>query len=161
MFAQLKHKILRGQTWQQWLAGVIRFCVVGLGSYVVDVGLFNFLAYSGFVSLPWDASMVAKTISVSVAVVFSWVTNRLWTFNNRSDKPLGREFILFVAVNIGGLLISLGCLWVSRYAMGATSQLADNISANIVGLVLGTAFRYVCYRYVVFAPAKTSEPSHS
>ena len=37
-----------------------------------------------------------------------------------------------------------------------TSRLADNISANLVGLALGTAFRYLTYKRFVFATG----PSH-
>lgn len=146
----LIERLLRGQTFREWLVEFIQFLTVGLGSYVVDVGLFNLLAYSGIVTLPGDAPMVAKTISVSVSIVFSWVVNRLWTFKNRSDKSKGREFVLFILVNIGGLLLALGSLGISRFVLGFDSQLADNIAANVVGLVLGTAFRYVCYRYIVF-----------
>ena len=50
------------------------------------------------------------------------------------------------------MLIALGCLAFSRYTRGLTSQFADTVSANVVGLILGTAFRYVMYRYVVFSP---------
>lgn len=147
---RLIERLLRGQTYREWLVEFTQFLTVGLGSYVVDVGLFNLLAYSGIVTLPGDAPMVAKTISVSVSIIFSWVMNRLWTFRNKSDKSKGREFVLFILVNIGGLLLALGSLGVSRFVLGFDSQLADNIAANVVGLVLGTAFRYVCYRYIVF-----------
>ena len=147
---RLIERLLRGQTYREWLVEFIQFLTVGLGSYVVDVGLFNLLAYSGIVTLPGDAPMVAKTLSVSVSIVFSWVVNRLWTFKNRSDKSKGREFVLFILVNIGGLLLALGSLGISRFVLGFDSQLADNIAANVVGLVLGTAFRYICYRYIVF-----------
>lgn len=143
-------RLLRGQSPCQWFVELLKFCAVGLASYIVDVGLFNLLAYHLGIDFPGDDSMVAKAISVSVSVVFSWIVNRGWTFRHRSDKSMTRELALFVAVNVGGLLIALACLWVSRYALDMTSQLADNISTNIVGLVLGTAFRYVCYRYVVF-----------
>lgn len=147
---RLIERLLRGQTYREWLVEFTQFLTVGLGSYVVDVGLFNLLAYSGIVTLPGDAPMVAKTISVSVSIIFSWAMNRLWTFRNKSDKSKGREFVLFILVNIGGLLLALGSLGVSRFVLGFDSQLADNIAANVVGLVLGTAFRYVCYRYIVF-----------
>lgn len=147
---RLIERLLRGQTYREWLVEFTQFLTVGLGSYVVDVGLFNLLAYSGIVTLPGDAPMVAKTISVSVSIIFSWVMNRLWTFRNKSDKSKGRELVLFILVNIGGLLLALGSLGVSRFVLGFDSQLADNIAANVVGLVLGTAFRYVCYRYIVF-----------
>lgn len=143
-------RLLKGQTFGQWLAEFIQFCTVGLGSYVVDVGLFNLLAYRMNVPLPGDRSMSAKIVSVAVSVVFSWAMNRIWTFRNQRSKDRRREFVLFALVNIGGMLISLGCLGASRYILGFRSQFADNVSANIVGLVLGTAFRYVMYRYVIF-----------
>ena len=46
--------------------------------------------------------------------------------------------------------IALLCLWISHYVLGFTSLLADNLSTNVVGLALGTAFRFVLYRYWVF-----------
>jgi putative flippase GtrA len=64
-----------------------------------------------------------------------------------------KEAVVFGLVNVGGLAIASLCLFVSHYVLGHTSQLADNIAANGVGLVLGTAFRYVAYRWFVFAPA--------
>ena len=54
---------------------------------------------------------------------------------------------------------------ISHYVLGFTSLLADNIAANVVGLVLGTAFRFLMYRYWVFGSARrtrlapTAEPS--
>lgn len=148
-------RLLRGQSFREWIIELLQFSAVGLASYIVDVGLFNLLAYSGSFTLPGDVPMVAKTISVIVSIIFSWVVNRLWTFKDKSDKSKGREFFLFLMINVGGLLIALGCLGISRFVLHFDSQLADNIAANIVGLILGTAFRYVCYRYVVFT--KTSQ----
>lgn len=150
-------KLLKGQTLWQWFVEFIRFCTVGLGSYIVDVGIFNLLAYHWNVPLPSDRSMSAKVISVSIAIVFSWIMNRLWTFGDQRTDNRRCEFLLFVAVNIGGMLIALGCLGFSRYALGLKTQFADNISANIVGLVLGTIFRYIMYRYVIFTGSETDK----
>ena len=61
-----------------------------------------------------------------------------------------REYVLFFVLNGVGLLIALGCLWFSHYALGLTSRLADNISANVVGIGLGTLFRFWSYRKWVF-----------
>jgi len=62
-----------------------------------------------------------------------------------------REALEFGLVSIGGLLIAVGCLAVSHYLFGFHSQLADNVSGNGVGLILGTAFRFALYRWWVFA----------
>jgi hypothetical protein len=72
-----------------------------------------------------------------------------------------REGIDFVAVSLGGMFIGLGCLWISHYLLGFTSLLADNISTNVVGLALGTAFRFWLYRVWVFSPRRTRPESAS
>lgn len=154
--SRIVHRLLKGQTWQEWFVEFLQFCTVGLGAYIVDVGLFNLLAYHWDVNLPWDQSMTAKFISVSISIVFAWVGNRLWTFRKRAQNSKKREFTMFVLVNLGGMAIALACLGFSRFVLGFDSQFADNIAANVVGLVLGTAFRYVCYRYIVFSPTTTT-----
>jgi hypothetical protein len=53
--------------------------------------------------------------------------------------------------NIIGLLISVLTLELSHNMLGLTSRLADNISGNVIGVGLGTAFRYWSYRRFVFA----------
>jgi hypothetical protein len=49
-----------------------------------------------------------------------------------------------------GLLIAAGCLGFSRYVLDLHTALADNISANVIGLGLGTLFRFWSYRKFVF-----------
>jgi putative flippase GtrA len=125
------------------------FGLVGGIAFVVDVGLYNLLR----VTLLDDKPIGAKVISVIVATAVAWLGNRYLTFRADRGRAVLREAVVFGLVNVGGLAISALCLFVSHYVLGHTSQLADNIAANGVGLVLGTAFRYVAYRWFVFAPA--------
>ncbi|WP_372595058.1 GtrA family protein [Actinotalea sp.] len=131
------------------LLELIRFGSVGSLAYVVDVGLFNLLRF-GPGTLLGDRPLTAKVISVAVATVVAWLGNRYWTFAGRRTAGRAREFAGFAVVNVGGMLIAVACLWFSHYVLGLRSPLADNISANVVGLVLGTAFRYLAYRRLVF-----------
>jgi putative flippase GtrA len=149
--------LLRGQTWRQWWIELARFCTVGLSAFVV---LFNLLRF-GPGHLLEDKPLTAKVISVAVSIAVAWIGNRMWTFRDRRRSSAHREAIMFVLVNIGGMIVAVGCLAVSHYVLGLRSPLADNIAANGVGLVLGTAFRYVCYRYIVFtedAPQRDDAP---
>ena len=54
----------------------------------------------------------------------------------------------------GQVARSLGCLAASHYLMHLTRPLADNISANVVGLGIGSAVRFVAYRGWVFAASR-------
>lgn len=141
--------MLRGQTLAVWLRELLRFCAVGGLAFVVDVGLFNLLRF-GPGELLGDKPLTAKVLSVAVSVLVAWLGSRYWTFAGSRRDSRGRELVMFVLVNLGGMAIAVGCLAVSHYVLGLTSPLADNIAANGVGLVLGTAFRYLCYRYLVF-----------
>ncbi|GAA4421678.1 hypothetical protein GCM10023169_14780 [Georgenia halophila] len=145
----LLRRLLHGQSVGAWLHEVARFCTVGGMAFVVDVGLFNLVRF-GPGELLGEWPLVAKVLSVSVSVLVAWLGNRRWTFARTRRRERRRELALFVGVNLGGMAIAVGCLAVSHYVLGLTSPLADNIAANGVGLVLGTAFRYVCYRYLVF-----------
>lgn len=131
------------------LAQVARFGTVGGAAFVVDAGLFNLLRF-GPGELLLDKPITAKVLSVTVATVVAWLGNRYWAFAGSRRSSRVQELVMFAAVNVGGMAIAAGCLAVSHYALGLTSPLADNVSANGVGLVLGTAFRFAAYRWIVF-----------
>ncbi|SOE45709.1 Putative flippase GtrA (transmembrane translocase of bactoprenol-linked glucose) [Salinibacterium xinjiangense] len=136
---------------RKFLKQFARFGIVGFGGLIIDVSVFNLLRIT--VLSPdalHEGPVIAKIISTSIAIVANWAGNRYWTFNSqRRAHPL-REGIEFAIVSAGGMLIGLGCLWVSHYGLGFTSLLADNIASNGVGLALGTAFRFTFYRLWVF-----------
>lgn len=128
---------------------VLIFGAVGMAGLVVDVGVFNALRYLGPGVLE-DKPLTAKVVSVLVATLVTYAGNRWITWRHRSHGKRSREVVLFFALNGAGMGIALGCLAISHYVLGLTSPLADNISANGVGLVLGTAFRFWSYRTIVF-----------
>lgn len=119
---------------------------VGLLAFVVDVGGYNLLR----ITVMPDQVIWAKVVSVTVATGVAWLGHRYLTFRRTRRPAVVKELLLFGLANGGGLLIASGCLFVSHYVLGFTSTLADNISGNVVGLVLGTLFRYFTYRFLVF-----------
>ncbi|MGV8967653.1 MAG: GtrA family protein [Cellulomonas sp.] len=131
------------------LGELARFWSVGSMAYVIDFTAFNLLRY-GPGELLGDRPLTAKIASVAISTTAAWLGSRYWTFSDRRTASRGRELLTFALVNTGGLGVAVGCLAFSHYLLDLTSPLADNISANVVGLVLGTIFRYTFYRRVVF-----------
>ena len=128
-----------------------RFGLVGLIGLFIDVSVFNLLRVT--VLSPeaiHEGPVIAKVISTSLAIVANWMGNRHWTFARERRGHLAREGAEFFLVSFGGMLIGLFCLWMSHYVLGYDSLLADNVSSNVVGLALGTAFRFWLYRVWVF-----------
>lgn len=141
-------------------AEVAKFGTVGAVAFVIDVGLFNILR-AGVLA---DSPLTAKTISVIVATTFAFVANRHWTYRDRARTGYGRETALFFATNAAALLISWACLAFTHYLLGLDSQLADNISGNVIAVALGTMFRFWVYRTWVFPaedPVSSSAPNPS
>jgi putative flippase GtrA len=132
------------------LREVAKFGIVGLVALVFDVGLFNLLRFAGGEGPLYDKPLTAKAISVTVATVVAYLGNRFWTFRNRARTGFAREYLLFFVLNGVGLAISVGVLWISHYGLNLRTPLADNISANVIGLGLGTLFRFWSYRRWVF-----------
>lgn len=146
--AALAHAVYRRA--DQIVRELAKFGVVGLGAFVIDITVFNLLRFAGGEGPMYDKPLTAKVVSVCLATTFAYFGNRYWTFRHRGRTSFGREYLLFFVLNAVGLGIALGCLWFSHYALGLTSPLADNISANVVGLALGTLFRFWSYRRWVF-----------
>lgn len=136
---------------------MVKFGAIGALAFVVDLYVYNVLRIGiwPFAEAPLGhKTVLCKVISVSTATVVAWLGNRYWTFRHRRRATARSEFALFVVMNVGGLVIATACLWTSHYVLGLTSALADNVSSNGVGLVLGTLFRFWAYRQFVFTELK-------
>ena len=128
-----------------------KFFSVGALGYVVGVGGFNLLVHTQnapFKEKPLTGSILSGVASILVA----YVGNRHWTWKDRKRSGAKREVTLFFIIN--GITLTFGviCLAVSRYVLNLDSALADNISANVIGVGLGTIFRFWSYRTIVFKP---------
>ena len=128
---------------------MIKFGVIGAAAFVIDLGLANLLWHT----VLSEKVTTAKIISGAVATLFAWVGNRQWTFRHRRSRPAHHEVLLFFGVNAVALGISALTLFLSHYGLGLTSILADNL-ATILGIGIGTLFRFWAYRRFVF----TTEP---
>ena len=131
---------------------LMKFGVVGGVAFIVDVGLFNLLLHDT------DKPLTSKTISTVVATTVAYAGNRTWTFRRRSRSGRAAASTRCSSCSTASGWRSRWPAWRSRTTCsGFTSRLADNIAANVVGLGLGTAFRFWSYRRWVF-PAAAREP---
>ncbi|QBI52448.1 GtrA family protein [Streptomonospora litoralis] len=140
----------------RWLPRLVRelakFGTVGGVAYVVQLAATNVLW------LVLDAPpLVGQALGVLIATVVAFLGNRFWTFSHRARTGLAREYALFFVLNAVGLGIQLATLGTSVYILGLDGPLAQNIAGNVIGVGLGTLFRFWSYKRWVF-PAP-SEPA--
>ena len=139
---------------------MLKFGVVGVVAFVIDLGGYNLLVFGPHLlgmfdqqhttGILHDKPLTARVISATVATLVAWLGNRLWTFRHRRNRQASHELALFVFFNVVAMVISVACLGASRYILGLHTQLADNVT-NIFGIGLGTLFRFWSYRRFVFA----------
>jgi putative flippase GtrA len=80
----------------------VKFCLIGLSSTVVDVGIAGTLTYR----FNWNW-MVAQTVSFCVSVSNGFLWNSLWTFRGAASGRKHVQYLKFVAVNLVGLVLNL------------------------------------------------------
>jgi putative flippase GtrA len=128
----------------------LKFLLVGGLATVVTIGVFNLLVHVGSKPVLADEPISAYGLALLVGLAVNYVGNRFWVFDSAPPGPLWRQVLTFLLVNAVAFAIPAGCLAVSRDILGLDSALSDNLSANVVGLVLATATRWWLYRRVVF-----------
>ncbi|MEY3736728.1 MAG: hypothetical protein RLZZ251_444 [Actinomycetota bacterium] len=136
-----------------------KFFSVGLVAYIVGVGGYNALVHAKgapLASKPLTASVFSGVISILVA----YFGNRHWTWKDRQRTGARREITLFFIINGAALVFGVLCLAFSRYVLELNSVVADNIAANVVGVGIGTLFRFWTYRTIVFKKHDLTEEAN-
>jgi putative flippase GtrA len=141
--------------------GVLRrggaFLVVGALAFVIDAVVFNVLAFGVTgEGMMFDQPVLAKSIAIAVATVFTYLGNRFWTYRARRIERRFSRYVLFVAVNAVAIGIQLGCLAFSRYVLGFEGVVPDNVAGTLVGQALATGFRFFAYDRWVFGVPRTA-----
>lgn len=132
--------------WRVLLKEISAFGVVGVINLFVDIGLFNLVHFQ--VGLGPTTSNV---ISTGVATTISYFANRHWSFSHRARTGLRREYVLFFVINLIALGISSIVIAFTYYVVDATSPFDLNV-AKVIGIGIGTVFRFWSYKRYVFPP---------
>lgn len=138
---------------------VVRFLAVGGLATVVSFVGFNGLVHGLFLGTaplehrPIPAFVLVNTVAGCVA----YVGMRMWTFRHRQARDTATGLVRFFTFGALTMAIPVMCLWLSRDVLGLASPLADNVSANVVGLSLGGAARFWVFRRYVFGDVTPPE----
>ncbi|MFE1783122.1 GtrA family protein [Streptomyces sp. NPDC059506] len=132
---------------------IAKFGTVGAFGVLVNIVVFNVcLKTFGL------ATVRSGVIATAVAIGTNYLGNRYWTYRHTDKTRRTREITLFLLFSGVGLVIENGILALSHYGLGLTSTLADNVAKNVVGLGVGTLFRFWSYRTWVFRALPSPGP---
>lgn len=128
------------------------FGVVGVVSFVIDVGLFQVL----YARVGMEA-VLAKVVSTAVAMTLAYVGHRYWSFSHRAHNRPVRQSVVFAVINLLTLALGVAVIWFVRYPLDQKSVLVIQL-ANLFSIALGTVIRYVAYRRWVFTTPTEGRP---
>ena len=121
--------------WQQFF----KFCVVGTIGAIIDIGgLYILVEFFGLHYL------LGAAISFTLAVINNYLLNKYWTFQNKS-KNHTKQFICFLLVSIGGLLINLGIMYLLVEILFVWYLLAKAVASIIV-----LFWNFLMNKYITF-----------
>jgi putative flippase GtrA len=141
---------------------LVKFALVGGTTWVIDTAIFLVLKSTVLEPKP----VTAKVISVLVATLTSYALNRGWSFRTRGGRERHHEAVLYVLISGIGVAVYSAPLWISRYMLDLrvptvsllTEHLADFVSGQIIGVLVGMAFRWWAFRRFVFPHADVRRP---
>ena len=116
---------------ENWLQ-LIRFCVVGVSGYVVNLAVYTLLLKAGDVHY-----LLAATGSFLVAVTSNYTWNRLWTFRGQRGHVAyqGLRFLVVSTIALAANLVILHLL-VDSFDVG-------KVLAQAIAIVLVTPINFV------------------
>lgn len=147
---RLTHQLgrLRWDVWRGTGRQLASFATIGAVNVVLDVALFTALVLA--TGMPLTSKLAASVVAIGA----SYAMNARWTWPDAVRGRLRSRLPMFALLSLAGTGIAELCLVVSHYLLGLDSVLADNVSANGIGLALGLAWRFWSYgRWVFGEPA--------
>ncbi|WP_017973401.1 GtrA family protein [Actinopolyspora halophila] len=142
---------------------LLKFAFVGASTFVIDTSLFYVLKWTVLAPKP----VTAKVVAVLVATIVSYVLNREWAFRTRGGRERHHEASLYFLFSGIAVALYAAPLWISRYALHLQTpytsrfveEIADFTSGQILGVLLGMAFRWWAFRKWVFPAGRGTSRS--
>lgn len=139
---------------------LIKFCIVGASSTVIDLSIYAFLLHT-FPLLPW---YISQTIAFCFGVTNGFIWNRLWTF--QAHKAATRsQYPKFFATNVIGLALNLGLqkvfliLFTGQLLLVANPSPTTLILVKLCAIPIVVVWNFSAARFWTFRPA--AEPATS
>jgi putative flippase GtrA len=128
------------QRFRQLIHEGAKFGIVGIAGVIIVL--------AGSDALHFDLHLgkfTSVTVATVVATIATFLGNRYWSFRDRKGAGARSETLLFFVLNGVGLLIQYACIGLVTDVFGLSARIWYTV-ANLVGIGIGTLFRFWSYR---------------
>ena len=152
LLRHFKNEKIRTLIWGLISAEMVLYMLFGAGTAIIDFATFAILQ-----ALFHVEPMIAHTISTILAILFAYITNRIWVFKSPKlgIKELLLEFLRFSEARIGTYFMTLVILFVDKLTFNHPK------TAKMIGLVLTIILNYVFSKLFIFSKKETKENEKS
>ncbi|TSC66084.1 MAG: GtrA family protein [Candidatus Berkelbacteria bacterium Gr01-1014_85] len=119
-----------------------KYSLVGASGFVIDFTLLNLFIWF---RLPIYA---AATISLIIAASSNWYLNRIFTFKAVNSKSMSRQWVEFLIVSSGGLLINFIIFYIGYEQLDWHHNLAKIVASLVAWIWNFFANKYWTFRQV-------------
>jgi putative flippase GtrA len=148
-----------------------KFSIVGILNTLIDVAVLNFLVLAlGFkakIFIFGFPYLVANIISVTLAMINSFILNKYWTFESKRKEKLTSEVFKFLFITIIGMYVvhQLVFNFFDSYWLWPASQLINLFNflglvgldrfislnfAKVIAILVSLVWNFIGYRIWVF-----------
>lgn len=120
----------------------------------------NWVVYTALVKGAGAGITVSNTLAWIAAVIFAFVTNKLWVFESKSFKPsvVSREFVSFIASRaVTGALEIFGVPLLVKLGLDQKIFGIDGAISKIIVSVAVIILNYVFSKIIVFRKKKATQ----
>lgn len=117
-----------------------------------------------FVGITIDHTTTANVLSWICAVVFAFITNKLWVFNSKSWKPsvAFKEFWLFVSSRLAtGVIEWVGLPLLIKIGVDQTIFGVEGMLAKIIVSIIVVLLNYVFSKLFIFKGKKKPDKTNN
>ena len=120
---------------------IMRFGVVVVISFLVDYGILYVLTEKANIYY-----LLSAGISFTVSVVINYLLSMSWVFKSNKKRGKKEEFIIFIVLSLGGLLLNQVMMYVFVDYMNVYYLLAKIVATAIVMIYNFTSRKLILER---------------
>lgn len=129
-----------------------KFILVGGFNFLLDVTILNSLIFAtGAVRGPWQSGF--KAVSFIFGAVSSYLLNKHWTFQPKSNGGASKEILRFAAISSVGFTVNVAVDYVFVNMIGSFWEMKPMLWAQfsaVIAAIVAMSWNFIGYKFFVF-----------
>ncbi len=147
----LKH--FKSKSAQTLIYGLISYEIISYLFFGIGTSIVDYLVYTALNATSMNL-LISNSISTTCAIIFAFVTNKLWVFKSdvHGIKEILQEFFKFVEARLITYIMTQFILTISMLIYG--NEPKANLIAKLIAMILTVIINYIISKLFIFENRK-------